>query len=78
MKKNYFYLCKDKIPCIEIASLDKKIVLIGKSKECDVILKEGGVSRRHCRIHFNEDDNIIEDMNSSLGTYINGTEVTSP
>jgi len=78
MKKNYFYLCKDSIPFIEIASLDKKIVLIGKSKECDVIIKEGGVSRRHCRIQFNENDNIIEDMNSSLGTYINGTEVTSP
>ncbi|MBN1210804.1 MAG: FHA domain-containing protein [Myxococcaceae bacterium] len=55
---------------------DQDSVLIGRTPECDVVLYDAGVSRKHCRI-FNEGHRfLIEDMGSSNGTKVNGAPVT--
>ncbi|HYH97785.1 FHA domain-containing protein [Hyalangium sp.] len=55
---------------------DQDSVLIGRTPECDVVLYDAGVSRKHCRI-FNEGNAIlIEDMGSSNGTKVNGASIT--
>lgn len=55
---------------------DQSSVVIGRTPECDVILYDAGVSRRHARI-FDEGAGFhIEDLGSSNGTVVNGTKVS--
>jgi serine/threonine-protein kinase len=55
--------------------LDRPVTVIGRSDECDVVLKRPDVSRRHCRIACLAEQVIVEDLGSSQGTQINGVPV---
>jgi pSer/pThr/pTyr-binding forkhead associated (FHA) protein len=55
---------------------DQESVLIGRTPECDVVLYDAGVSRKHCRIFNEGSDFLIEDMGSSNGTKVNGAPIT--
>jgi serine/threonine-protein kinase len=55
--------------------LVKAITLVGRSDECDLVLKRPDVSRRHCRIVRLANQVIVEDLGSSQGTRINGAPV---
>src|SRR6478672_6299664 len=50
-------------------------VVIGRTSECDVVLYDPGVSRRHARIFSEGDNYFVEDMGSSNGTKVNGAVV---
>lgn len=51
-------------------------VLIGRTTECEVVLLDAGVSRRHTRV-FNEGGRYyVEDVGSANGTQLNGAPVT--
>ena len=47
-------------------------VLIGRVTECDVVLYDAGISRRHCRIFAEGGTYFVEDLGSSNGTQVNG------
>lgn len=49
--------------------------LIGRSSECDIILRASDVSKRHCRILLETDHAVVEDLSSSNGTRVNGEAV---
>jgi pSer/pThr/pTyr-binding forkhead associated (FHA) protein len=51
---------------------DQDSVLIGRTSECDVILYDPGVSRRHARIYVENGQFFVEDVGSSNGTQVNG------
>jgi ABC transport system ATP-binding/permease protein len=53
-------------------------VLIGRSPECEIILEDPSVSRRHARIRQIGDQFALEDLGSLNGTYLDGMRVTSP
>ncbi|NTU78605.1 MAG: FHA domain-containing protein [Chloroflexales bacterium] len=46
--------------------------ILGRSSECDVVVREGRVSRRHAQIERRGDHYILSDLGSSNGTYVNG------
>lgn len=54
---------------------DQASVLIGRTSECDVILYDPGVSRKHARIFSEGNGFFVEDMGSSNGTRVNGETV---
>lgn len=54
---------------------DQDSVVIGRTAECDVILYEAGVSRKHARINVDESGIWIEDLGSSNGTKVNGSAI---
>jgi pSer/pThr/pTyr-binding forkhead associated (FHA) protein len=54
---------------------DQVEVFIGRTPECDVILYESGVSRKHARIFIEANAFFIEDLGSSNGTKVNGATV---
>lgn len=54
---------------------DQASVVIGRTAECDVILYEAGVSRKHARITSDERGIFIEDLGSSNGTLVNNVRV---
>ena len=55
---------------------DQDSVLIGRTNECDVILYETGVSRKHAQISEEEGSFFIEDLGSSNGTRVNGETIS--
>ncbi|MCB6415113.1 FHA domain-containing protein [Faecalimonas umbilicata] len=50
--------------------------VIGKSKDCDIIIFSTTISREHCIIERNiKDEYFLRDMDSSNGTLVNGRKI---
>lgn len=55
----------------QVLEFTKDVVLIGRSSDCDMILKQPAVSRIHTKLSRDANGNYyVEDMNTSNGTYI--------
>jgi Inner membrane component of T3SS, cytoplasmic domain len=54
---------------------DQASIVIGRTAECDVILYEAGVSRKHAKIFSDHGAFFIEDLGSSNGTRVNGSTI---
>lgn len=50
-------------------------VTIGRSPDCQIVLKDFGISRTHARIMVDEDGVRIADLKSKNGTQVNGVQV---
>jgi hypothetical protein len=48
---------------------------IGRSRDCDVVLDDAGVSRRHAEIRPGSDGWTVADLGSTNGVRVNGAEV---
>jgi pSer/pThr/pTyr-binding forkhead associated (FHA) protein len=57
-------------------SFEQDSVLIGRVTECDVVLYDAGISRRHCRIFSEAGQYFAEDLGSSNGTRLNGETIS--
>ncbi len=56
--------------------IEDEPMVIGRSKDCKICLPEEGISRNHARIDRDDYGNaIITDLNSTNGTYFNGTRI---
>jgi hypothetical protein len=51
---------------------------IGRVPPADIVLAEPGVSRFHCRLTVQGDDLIVEDLQSTNGTFIDETRIFEP
>jgi serine phosphatase RsbU (regulator of sigma subunit) len=51
-------------------------VRIGREPSCDVLLADLTVSRRHARVVWEGADLVVEDLDSSGGTFVNGERVS--
>ncbi len=56
--------------------LDAEELIIGRGKDCGLIVPDRQVSRHHARIRRTERGHLLEDLGSKNGTHLNGTEVT--
>jgi hypothetical protein len=52
--------------------------VIGRSRECDVVLADSNVSRRHAELRPADDGWTIADLGSTNGVRVNGTPVHGP
>jgi len=50
-------------------------LVIGRGSECDLILDEPEMSRRHAVIENSDDGIFLRDLGSANGTYVNGVQV---
>jgi serine/threonine protein kinase len=55
--------------------LNDTVTLIGRSSECDLVLKAASVSKRHCQIVAEDNQIWVEDLESANGTLVNGQMV---
>jgi hypothetical protein len=46
--------------------------VLGRSRECDIVLDDAGVSRRHAEIRPSEDEWVVADLGSTNGVRVNG------
>lgn len=58
--------------------LEGDSIVIGRSSECDLVLEDRFLSRRHTRLFRSNSDWLVEDMGSRNGTILNGTLVDEP
>lgn len=58
--------------------LDIEKLVIGRSRSCDIRLREDTVSRLHAALVWRDDGLVVEDLGSSNGTFVNGERVLSP
>jgi ABC-type multidrug transport system ATPase subunit/pSer/pThr/pTyr-binding forkhead associated (FHA) protein len=54
----------------------KSEVVIGRSSQCDCVLEDVMVSRKHARVYAVGHEVWVEDLHSTNGTFINGKRIT--
>jgi len=64
---------------VEVYAFKQDRVLVGRMRECDLVVNHMTVSRRHLLVTRTEDRKIvIEDAGSCSGIYINGYRLGGP
>lgn len=63
---------------LNVYSLDREQLTVGRRPDNDVQIDNLAVSGRHARILTIVNDSFIQDLDSTNGTYINGDRVTKP
>jgi hypothetical protein len=53
----------------------KSELVLGRGRDCDVVLSSGAVSRRHAKLLFRDGSWVIRDLGSTNGTRVNGVRV---
>lgn len=56
--------------------LTREEVLIGRDERCAVSLQLENISRLHARIVCKNEEHVIEDLDSTNGTFVNGVRVS--
>lgn len=72
MDKSLF--AKEKAYKISLKSVNK--IVVGRKKECDIVIASPLVSGRHLELVRNNSDWALKDLNSTNGTCLNGERVT--
>lgn len=67
-------LWRDRQGRVQHRLVDRSLV-IGRAAECDIVLTDPKVSRRHYRIIFGGSEVLIEDLGSAHGTKIEGVRL---
>lgn len=57
--------------------LAESSMIVGRHAECDIVLHDSSASRRHVSIQKIDAGLVLQDLDSSNGTYLNGTRVSS-
>lgn len=56
----------------------KRIIVIGRSEDCDVVLNQASISRKHAQIQALPDGRFkIKDLQSVNGTFVNGKRIST-
>src|ERR1041384_6131571 len=56
--------------------IDKARVVVGREPKCEIHIDNLGISREHCAFSQRGDAYLVQDLNSSNGTYVNGRKIT--
>ncbi|MDQ3034891.1 MAG: sigma 54-interacting transcriptional regulator [Myxococcota bacterium] len=70
--------CKLLVACdgqVEEMLFDKDVINIGAMEDNDVVLQDETVSRNHCRIYIDGDQYLIQDLDSTNGTFVNRVRI---
>lgn len=60
---------------VQFFPLEKEVVTVGRSRECDIQVEDLNVSRRHFQVRRLEGGFVLEDLGSKNGTFVNGAPV---
>jgi hypothetical protein len=55
--------------------IDRRAIVIGRSRECDLVLDDRNVSRRHAELVRESDGFVLRDLDSTNGSSVNGRRV---
>lgn len=52
--------------------------VVGRSRDCDIVLEDAGVSRRHAELRPDDDGWTVADLGSTNGVRVNGRDIHGP
>jgi len=61
-----------------VFELNREVVIIGRSQQCDLVVEEPELSRQHARFVRQGGGYLLEDLGSTNGTFVNGVRLTAP
>lgn len=53
----------------------KKTIVIGRAKDCDVVLNDPRISNHHCEMALSKNAIVIYDLDSKNSTYVKGVPI---
>jgi predicted component of type VI protein secretion system len=56
--------------------IESPMFLVGRDAQCDLVIADRQVSRRHAVVSQEEDQYILKDLGSKNGTFVNGQELS--
>ena len=56
-------------------TLQRSVTTLGRSNQNDIVLPNARISRHHCRIYWDRDRYVLEDLHSSNGRYLNQEQI---
>ena len=59
----------------QIHPLEKPEIIVGRAPDCDLVVEDTAISRKHFKVILKADKLKIEDLGSTNGTYVNGERV---
>ncbi len=59
-------------------SITTNRVVLGREETCDIVIQDAEVSRRHCQISWEGNAYVIQDLGSTNGTFVNGSQIAVP
>jgi pSer/pThr/pTyr-binding forkhead associated (FHA) protein len=60
---------------VSVEGLSKDVILVGRSHLCDIKIDQKSVSGKHFQLTLRADGYVLEDLNSTNGTYVCGDRV---
>ena len=73
-----FLTTGDGTDIIRKISVDRPEMVIGRHPECEIVIDEGAVSRRHARLFEEGGHYCVEDLQSRNGTLVNRRQIHQP
>ena len=64
-----------RLPALVLPGRHQPVLVIGRSRQCDVTVPDPTVSRVHACVRLFGDDWFIDDLGSTNGTWVNGVRV---
>ncbi|MBV9691711.1 MAG: FHA domain-containing protein [Ktedonobacteraceae bacterium] len=58
--------------------LDRPVTIVGRGVECDIVIDDSSISRRHVQFLRQNDENYVQDISSRNGTTVNNEPLSSP
>src|SRR5262249_41987250 len=58
-------------------SLDHNPTVLGRENDCQIVIEDESVSRRHASIQMEEDGYTVKDLQSTNGTFVNEARVST-
>ena len=62
----------------EVYFKELKKITVGRESSNDIIVSQGLVSRKHAEFYVEKDQLFVKDLNSTNGTFVNGTAIKQP
>ena len=64
-------------PCSDAAFPLRDGMLLGRGRDCEVFIESQEISRQHARLRVRPESVLVEDLNSTNGTFVNDERVTT-
>lgn len=58
--------------------LSREVMIIGRDLKCEIVINDPEISRNHTRLTAQAEGYLVEDLNSTNGSFVNSQRVTDP
>jgi hypothetical protein len=62
----------------KVIALDKPTMVVGRDLNCEIIINDAEISRKHTRFTLTAGGCTVEDLGSTNGTFVNGQRLMGP